>query len=293
MPPAGSLPSWRDTDARRSILDFVAAVTDPKSDAFVPEIDRVAVFDNDGTISTEQPYTQLAFMLDRAAELGRPTTPEELKAGGLPAVLELVGLTHGSISTEAFNTAVRDWIAKARHPRFGRSYAAMVYQPMIELLKLLDTNGFACWVFSGGGSDFMRAWAPEVFGIPPHRIIGSSGSVTFQIGDSGPELIKGTDLKVIDDKEQKPVSIHNAVGQRPIFAAGNTDGDLAMLQWTAGSPYRSFDLVIHHTDAEREFAYDTDPVLGAGTEALLAAASAGGWTVVDMAADWETIYAPE
>ncbi len=289
----GPLPSWRDTTAKKSVLDFVGAVTDPKSDAFVPERDRVAVFDNDGTISTEQPYTQLAFMLDRATELGRPTTPDELEAGGMPAVLELVAFTHGSISTDEFNRVVRAWIATARHPRFGRSYAAMVYQPMIELLGLLDAHGFECWIFSGGGSDFMRAWAPEVFGIPPHRIIGSSGSVTFRMGDAGPELIKGTDLKVIDDKEQKPVSIHNAVGQRPIFAAGNTDGDLAMLQWAAGSPYRSFDLVIHHTDAEREFAYDTDPLLGAGTTAVLAAAAAGGWTVVDMAADWETIYAPE
>jgi len=289
----GPLPSWRDTATKKSILDFVGAVTDPKSDAFVPERDRVAVFDNDGTISTEQPYTQLAFMLDRAAELGRPTTPDELKAGGISAVLDLVAFTHGSISTDEFNRVVRAWIATARHPRFERSYAAMVYQPMIELLGLLDAHGFECWIFSGGGSDFMRAWAPEVFGIPPHRIIGSSGSVTFQMGDAGPELIKGTDLKVIDDKEQKPVSIHNAVGQRPIFAAGNTDGDLAMLQWAAGSPNRSFDLVIHHTDAEREFAYDIDPLLGAGTAALLAAADSGGWTVVDMAADWETIYAPE
>jgi len=288
-----SLPSWRDTATKKAVLDFVGAVTDPKSDAFVPERDRVAVFDNDGTISTEQPYTQLAFMLDRAAVLGKPTTPDELKAGGIPAVLELVAFTHGSISTSDFEAVVRSWIATARHPRFGRSYTAMVYQPMIELLGLLDANGFDCWVFSGGGSDFMRAWAPEVFGIPPHRIIGSSGSVTFEMGDSGPVLMKGTDLKVIDDKEQKPVSIHNAVGQRPIFAAGNTDGDLAMLQWAAGSPYRSFDLVIRHTDADREFAYDTDPVLGAGTAALLAAANAGGWTVVDMAADWETIYAPE
>jgi hypothetical protein len=231
-------------------------------------------------------------MLDRAAELGKPTTAEELNAGGIPAVLELVAFTHGSISTDEFKRVVGEWIASARHPRFRRAYSAMVYQPMIELLALLDAHGFDCWVFSGGGSDFMRAWAPEVFGIPPHRIIGSSGSVTFQMGDAGAELIKGTDLKVIDDKEQKPVSIHNAVGQRPIFAAGNTDGDLAMLQWAAGSPYRSFDLVIHHTDAEREFAYDTDPVLGAGTAAVLAAAADGGWTVVDMAADWDTIYAP-
>ena len=169
------------------------------------------------------------------------------------AALALLQLTHGSITTDDFDAAVRSWIATARHPRFGRSYAAMVYQPMVELVALLERDGFACWIFSGGGADFMRAWAPSVFGLPPHRIIGSTGSVTFRIGNSGPELFKGTDLAVIDDKEQKPISIHQSVGQRPILAAGNTDGDLAMLQWTAGSPHRTLEVVVHHTDAEREF----------------------------------------
>jgi hypothetical protein len=286
------LPSWRETPAKTSITEFIGAVTDRDSDAFVPEVDRVAVFDNDGTLSTENPYTQLAFALDRAAQLGKPTTPDELKAGGLPAVLELLELTHGSITTDEFDAVVRAWIATARHPRFGRPYASMVYQPMIELLGLLDANGFACWIFSGGGVDFMRAWAPAVFGMPPHRIIGSAGSLTFQVDDAGPRLLKGTDIAVLDDGPQKPVSIHQSIGQRPIFAAGNTDGDLPMLQWTAGSPHRTVQLVIHHTDADREFAYDTDPVLGAGTQQLLAAASDGKWTVVDMAADWSTIYSP-
>jgi hypothetical protein len=290
MPDA--LSSWRDTPAKQSIFDFIAAVTDPKSTAFVPEVDRVAVFDNDGTLSTENPYAQLAFALDRAAELGQPTTPDELKAGGLGAVLALIQLTHGEITTDEFDAVVRSWIANARHPRFGRPYDAMVYQPMVELLSLLEHNGFACWIFSGGGADFMRAWAPGVFGIPPHRVIGSTGSVTFQIGDAGPELLKGKDLAIIDDKAQKPVSIHQAVGQRPIFAAGNTDGDLAMLQWTAGSTRRTLELVVHHTDAEREYAYETDPVLGASVEGLLAAAAEGDWTVIDMATDWATIYAP-
>ena len=287
------LPGWSNTAAKQSILDFIAAVTDPASDDFVAEVDRVAVFDNDGTISTEMPYTQLAFALDRAAQLGKPTTSEEVHAGGIGAALALIQLTHGSITTDAFDAVVRSWIATARHPRFGRLYSALVYQPMIELLDLLKANGFACWVFSGGGSDFMRAWAPDVFGIPPHRIIGSTGTVTFELGDDGPRLLKGTDIAVIDDKEQKPVSIHQAVGQRPIFAAGNTDGDLAMLQWTAGSPYRNLEVVVHHTDAVREFAYDIDPVLGSGTANLLAAAASGGWTVIDMAADWATVYAPE
>jgi haloacid dehalogenase-like hydrolase len=284
------LPSWRDTAAKQSILDFIGAVTDPKSADFVPEVDRVAAFDNDGTLSTENPYAQLAFALDRAAELGKPTTPEELKAGGLGAALALIQLTHGSITTDEFDAVVRSWIATARHPRFGRSYAAMVYQPMVELVGLLERNGFDCWIFSGGGADFMRAWAPETFGIPPHRVIGSTGTVTFQIGDAGPELRKGTDLAVIDDKEQKPISIHQAVGKRPILAGGNTDGDLAMLQWTAGNSHRTLELAVHHTDAEREFAYDSDPVLGAGNGALLQAAADGNWTVIDIAADWETVY---
>ena len=288
-----SLPSWRDTATKSAIVEFVGAVTDPASDSFVPPEDRIAVFDNDGTLSTENPYAQLAFALDRAAQLGKPTTPDELKAGGLPAVLELLKLTHGSVTTDEFDAVVRSWIATARHPRFGRSYAAMVYQPMIELLGVLDANGFACWMFSGGGADFMRAWAPEALGIPPHRVIGSSGSLTFQIGDAGPELLKGTDLAVLDDGPQKPISIHQSVGQRPIFAAGNTDGDLPMLQWTAASPHRTLQLVVHHTDADREFAYDTDPLLGSGTAQVLAAAASGAWNVVDMAADWSVIYSPE
>ena len=287
------LASWRDTPAKTAIVEFVGAVTDPASDAFVPEVDRVAVFDNDGTLSTENPYTQLAFALDRAAALGKPTTLDELHAGGMPAVLELLKLTHGSISTDDFDAEVRAWIATARHPRFDRSYTAMVYQPMIELLGLLHANDFSCWIFSGGGADFMRAWAPDVFGVRPHQVIGSTGAVTFRIGDHGPELVKGTDLAVVDDGPQKPISIHQSVGQRPIFAAGNTNGDLPMLQWTAGSPHRTLQLVIHHTDAEREYAYDTDPVLGSGTDQVLAAAASGAWTVVDMARDWAEIYSPD
>src|SRR4051812_43433111 len=286
----GELPSWNETTAKRAIVEFVDAVTTDGSDAFVPEVDRVAVFDNDGTLSTENPYMQLAFAVDRAGQLGQPTTTDELRAGGLPAVLELFKLTHGSITTEEFTAGCREWVAAARHPRFDRSYASLVYLPMLELLALLERNGFSCWIFSGGGADFMRSWAPEVLDVAPHRIIGSSGAVTFRIGDDGPELLKGTALATLDDGPQKPISIHQSVGQRPILAAGNTDGDLPMLQWTAGSPYRSLELVVHHTDADREYAYDEDPVLGSGTEQLLAAASDGGWTVVDMATDWSEIY---
>jgi hypothetical protein len=166
-----------------------------------------------------------------------------------------------------------------------------VYKPMLELLGLLDRNGFSCWIFSGGGTDFMRTWTADVYGLPPHRVIGSVGETEFRVGPSGPELVKGTTIQIINDGPQKPSSIHRHIGQRPIMAAGNTDGDLAMLQWTAASPYRTLELVIHHTDAEREYAYDRDPILGSGTDQILATAAGQKWTVVDMAADWATVHA--
>jgi haloacid dehalogenase-like hydrolase len=286
------LPSWRETPAKRSITEYVAAVTDPGSVGFVEEPERVAVFDNDGTLWTEQPmYAQLAFALDRAAELGHPASLEKLRAGGMTALIDLVRLTHAGITTGEFDALCRRWLASARHPRFARPYPAMVYQPMLELLGLLDRSGFSCWIFSGGGTDFMRTWAAEVYGLPPHRVIGSVGETEFRIGADGPELVKNAAIQVINDGPQKPSSIHRHVGQRPIVAAGNTDGDLAMLQWTAASPHRTLQLVVHHTDSEREYAYDRDPILGSGTEQLHAAAE-HGWTVIDMAADWSAVYPP-
>ena len=288
---AEALPSWRDTPTRQSIVDFVAAVTDAQSGEFVPEADRIAVFDNDGTLWAESPmYAQLAFAMDRAAELGQATTLEELKAGGVGALLDLVKLTHGNITTDEFDQACRKWMTASRHPRFGVSYLSTVYQPMLELLALLDDRGFSCWIFSGGGADFMRVWAAELYGLPPHRVIGSIGTTEFRIGDHGPELVKGTGLLFLNDGPQKPVSIHQHVGQRPILAAGNTDGDLPMMQWTAASPHRSLQLAVHHTDSEREYAYDFDPVLVHGTAQLLAAASDNRWEVVDMARDWSAIF---
>jgi haloacid dehalogenase-like hydrolase len=287
------LPSWSETPTKRSILEFVTAVSDPTSDELVPEKDRIAVFDNDGTLWAEMPmYAQLAFALDRASELGHPTTPEELRAGGLGAVLELVKLTHGNVTTDDFEAACRRWMTSARHPRTGDSYLSSVYQPMLELLSLLDDRGFSCWIFSGGGADFMRTWSGELYGLPPHRVIGSIGTTEFKVGDAGPELVKGTDLQILNDGAQKPVSIHTHVGQRPILAAGNTDGDLPMLVWTAASPYRTLGIAVHHTDGDREFAYDSDPLLGSGTAQLLEAAAKNDWTVVDMAADWLSVFPP-
>jgi haloacid dehalogenase-like hydrolase len=200
--------------------------------------------------------------------------------------------THAGITTEEFDTVCRRWLASARHPRSGRPYPAMVYQPMLELLSVLDRSGFSCWIFSGGGTDFMRAFASGVYGLPPHRVIGSVGGTEFRVGPAGPELVKSAAIQVINDGPQKPGSIHAHIGQRPILAAGNTDGDLAMLQWSAASPQRTLQLVVRHTDAEREYAYDRDPILGSGTKQILAAAAAHNWTVIDMAADWSTVHPP-
>jgi phosphoserine phosphatase len=288
------LPSWREGTAKQSVTDFVAAVTDSQSTDFVREADRIAVFDNDGTLWTEQPvYAQLAFALDRAAQLGHPTSIEKLHAGGMAALTELLALTHAGITTDEFDDLARSWLATARHPRFGRPYPQIVYQPMLELLSLLDRSGFSCWIFSGGGTDFMRSWTAEGYGLPPHRVIGSVGETEFRIGADGPELVKGSTVQVINDGPQKPSSIHRHIGQRPLLAAGNTDGDLAMLQWTAASPHRTLQLVVRHTDGDREYAYDRDPILGSGTSQVLAAAADRHWTVIDMAADWSAVHPPE
>ena len=242
---ADALPGWRETPAKRAVMEFVHAVTAPGSPDFVAEPDRIAVFDNDGTLWTEQPlYAQLAFALDRAAELGHPASLDQLRAGGLGALAELVKLTHSGISTDEFAAVCRRWLASARHPRSGRPYPAMVYEPMLELLDLLAANGFSCWIFSGGGTDFMRAFATEIYGLPPHRVIGSAGATEFRDGPDGPELIKGEAIQVIDD------------------------------------------------GPDREYAYTRDPILGSGTDQVHAAAAKNNWTVIDMAADWRTVYPP-
>jgi hypothetical protein len=195
---ADELPSWRKTSAKQAVVKFVAAVTDRNSPDFVPERDRVAVFDNDGTLWTEQPmYAQLVFALDRAAELGHPTNLEELHAGGMTALMKLLALTHAGITTGEFDAACRSWLASARHPRFGRPYPATVYQPMLELLGLLGRRGFSCWIFSGGGTDFMRTWTGDVYGLPPHRVIGSVAETEFRVSDDGPELLKSATVAAL------------------------------------------------------------------------------------------------
>ncbi|WP_244735498.1 HAD family hydrolase [Rhizobium laguerreae] len=300
------LPSWNDTASKAAIVSFVEKVTGQGSPDFVPEPERVAVFDNDGTLWVEHPmYTQLAFALDRVKALA-PQHPEwketqpfkavlegdmkALAASGEKGLLELIMTTHAGMTTTEFQKIVTDWLASARDPKFKRPYTELVYQPMIELLAYLRANGFKTFIVSGGGIELMRPWAEKVYGIPPEQVIGSSIKTEFRMQDDTPTLYRLPEVNFIDDKAGKPVGINQHIGRRPIAAFGNSDGDLQMLQWTtmAGAPAR-LGVLIHHTDAEREYAYDRDTEFGRLDKALDAAAIAG-WTVVDMKADWKQMF---
>ena len=299
------LPSWSDGDARQAIVSFVQSVTAPGTPSFVPESERIAVFDNDGTLWAEQPmYFQLLFALDRVKELA-PQHPEwndkepfasllkgDVKgalAGGEHAILEIIMGTHAGMTTTEFERIVKDWLATAKHPTTQRPYTEMVYQPMLELLAYLRDNGFKTFVVSGGGIEFMRPWTEKVYGIPPERVIGSSIKVKFELRDGEPVLVRLPELDFFDDKEGKPVAIHQQIGRRPIAAFGNSDGDLQMLQWTTAGPGPRFALYVHHTDAEREWAYDRNSSIG-GLDKGLDEAKSKGWTVVDMKQDWKVVY---
>ena len=301
------LPSWRDGPARAAILDFVARTTDAGSADFVPPAERIAVFDNDGTLWAEQPaYFQLFFAVDRVKQLA-PQHPEwttqepfrsvlagDLKqalAGGEKAVLALVAASHAGLTTDAFDAAVKAWFATARHPTTGRPFAAMVYEPMRELLAHLRAHGYQTWIVSGGGIDFMRPWTEAVYGIPPQQVIGSSLATKLEERAGVPVLVKTAELGAIDDKDGKPIHIHRHIGRRPTAAFGNSDGDLRMLQWTAAGSGPRFCLLVHHTDAVREWAYDRASPVGK-LDAGLAEAASRGWTVVDMARDWAQVFAP-
>jgi len=302
---AEPLPSWRDSESRTQIISFVAAVTDPGSPDFVPPPERIAVFDNDGTLWSEQPfYFQLAFAIDRVRALAddhpewATTQPfkaalegdlEALVASGKQGLLELLMASHAGMTTEAFAAIVRDWAASARHPRFDRPYTELVYQPMLELLEYLRANGFQTWIVSGGGIEFMRPWALDVYGVPPEQVIGSSIKTRFELRDGKPVLVRLPEMNFIDDKEGKPVAINQHIGRRPIAAFGNSDGDLQMLQWTTAGEGRRLGVIIRHTDAEREWAYDRESHIGRLDKALDAAAR-HGWVVVDMKQDWERVY---
>ena len=303
---ADPLPSWNEGPAKRAILDFVAAVTRESSPDFTPPAQRIATFDNDGTLWVEQPmYVQLAFAIDRVKALA-PMHPEwkdkelfksvlegdlkALAASGEKDVVQLVMETHAGMTTEEFAGIVKDWLATARHPRFDRPYTQLVYQPMIELLAYLRENGFKTFIVSGGGVEFMRPWVEQVYGVPPEQGIGSSIKTKFQITDGKPELFRLPEVDFIDDKAGKPVGINQRIGRRPIAAFGNSDGDLEMLQWTTLSGGgRRFGLIVHHTDAEREYAYDRNSPFGR-LDAALDAAAVNGWTVVDMKRDWNRVF---
>ena len=302
--PDDPLATWNDGLNKQAILDFVARVTAEGGDQFVARGDRIAVFDNDGTLWCEQPlYIQLAFVLDRVRSLA-PEHPEWREQQPFQAILSndrealaalnkrdlaaLIAATHAGITTDEFAEVVRDWIGTAKHPRFERLYKECVYQPMLELLDYLRANGFQTWIVSGGGVDFMRVFTEAVYGIPPAQVIGSSGKVRFELRDGRPVLFKLPELSSFDDKEGKPANIHLHVGRRPILAGGNSDGDLAILQYTVGRDGRSLALIVDHDDAEREYAYRVSPL--GQLEAALVEAGQWGWTVVSMKDDWNRVF---
>ncbi len=303
---ADPLPSWNDTATKKAIVAFVEQVTKEGSPTFIPVAERIATFDNDGTLWGEQPmYVQLAFVLDRVKELA-PLHPEwtstepfasllkgDVKsalAGGERAMLEMVMATHAGMTTDEFSQIVSQWLSTAKHPKTKRPYTEMVYQPMLELLAYLRANGFKTFIVSGGGIEFMRPWSERVYGVSPEQVVGSSIKTKFEMRDGRPTLFRLPEVNFIDDKAGKPVGINAHIGRRPIAAFGNSDGDLEMLQWTtmAGDAAR-FGLIVHHTDAEREYAYDRQSSFGHLDKALDAAAL-NKWTVVDMKNDWKIIY---
>jgi haloacid dehalogenase-like hydrolase len=266
------LPSWNDTGPKKAITAFVEKVTKEGSPDFVPVAERVATFDNDGTLWCEQPmYFQALFIIDRIKALApqhsewREKEPfasvlkgdmKSVAASGEKGLMELLAATHAGMTTEEFTRTVTEWIATAKHPKTGKPYTQMVYQPMLELLAYLRANGFKAFIVSGGGIEFMRPWTEKVYGIPPEQVVGSSGKLKFEIRDGKPVLVKLPEIDLIDDKEGKPVGIQSHIGRRPIAAFGNSDGDLQMLQWTMAGSGPCFALLVHHDDAAREFAYD-------------------------------------
>ena len=303
------LASWRDTDAKKAITEYVVRVTDEKSPDFVPAPERIAVFDNDGTLWPENPMPfQLAFALD---ELKRrlpeePAWKEDAMVqaaleGDLPTLLadhykglfRILELTGSGMTTVEFADRVREWFATARHPRFDRPYDQLAYQPMLELLQYLRDSGFKTFIVSGGGADFMRVFSERVYGIPPEQVVGSNARTVYELRDDGPVLVKTLDHLFVDDGPGKPVGIHQFIGRRPIACFGNSDGDLQMLEYTTiDNPRPSLGVIVHHTDGEREYAYDAKPKSSGKLVTALADAPERGWIVVDMKNDWANIFAP-
>jgi phosphoglycolate phosphatase-like HAD superfamily hydrolase len=299
------LSSWRAGAARNAILDFVARVSTPDHPDFVPPADRIAVFDNDGTLWVEQPLpVQAAFVLDRIRQLApeRPEwrTQEPFRAAldgdaqavmslGMEGLARLVMATHAGMSTDAFAALVRDWIDSARHPRFDRLHTQLVYQPMLDVLALLRATGFRPYIVSGGGIEFMRVFSQMIYGIPPEQVIGSSIVARYVVADGVPQLLREAELHFFDDREGKPVAINTHIGRRPIAAFGNSDGDFAMLEWVTSGPGPRFGLLVHHDDDAREFAYDRDAGLARLARGL-DEGPARGWTIARISTDWETVF---
>lgn len=301
------LPSWNDGAAKAAIVDFVTRVTTDGGPDFVPVPARIATFDNDGTLWSEQPlYFQFLFATDRVRAMA-PQHPEwqteepfrsvlagdmeAALAGGNEAILKLVMASHTGMTTDEFDQVVAAWLATARHPTLKRPYTELVFQPMLEVLAYLRANDFKTYIVSGGGVEFMRNFSERVYGIPPEQVIGSSVKTEFELRDGKPAIVKLAELDFIDDGPGKPVGIEKFIGRRPIAAFGNSDGDLQMLQWTTAGTGPRFALIVRHTDAEREFAYDRQSSIGHLDKALDAAA-ASGWTVVSIKDDWKTVYPP-
>jgi hypothetical protein len=307
-PPKGdALPSWNDGAAKKSILAFVAKTTKEGTPDFVPAPERIAVFDNDGTLWPEDPLPfQVVFAFD-SLKLELPKNPKWkddpfVKAaldGDAPTLLadhykglfHILGLTHAGMTTDVFNIRVEEWLKTAKHPRFGKRYDECVYKPMLEVLAYLRANGFKTFIVSGGGVDFMRVWSERVYGIPPEQVVGSYALTKFEMRDGKTVLVKTTEHVFIDDKAGKPVGIHQFIGRRPVMCFGNSDGDKEMLEYTTiGNPRPGFGLIVHHTDAVREYAYDAKPKSSGKLVEALAEAPKRGWTVVDMKKDWKTIF---
>ena len=304
---ADPLPSWNSTRTEAAIVDFVTRVTDPASGDFVPEERRIAVFDNDGTLWSEQPmYFQGLYALQRLQEKAKADpsilTSDPLRAaaagdmkgvmaGGQAGLVEILNVSHAGMTVDDFKADAHAWLTTEKHPTSGLTYAGMTFQPMLELLVYLRDNGFKTYIVSGGGADFMRSIAREAYGIPTWQVIGSEGSTKYEVAQNGTAaLMKTGGITFIDDNVGKPVGIETHIGQRPIFAAGNSDGDFQMLEWTTSGDGPRFGLIVHHTDAKREFAYDRDSPFGKLARGLDEAA-ARGWTVVDMANDWSRVWA--
>jgi phosphoserine phosphatase len=299
------LPSWNDTPTRKAITDFVAKVTNPGSLDFVPVPERIAVFDNDGTLWCEQPvYTQVMFALDRVKATAdrHPEWKEKqpfkavldgdhkaIAAAGEKGLGEILVATHTGMTLDEFNAAVTDWIATARHPKYQRPYTECVYQPMLEVLAYLRANGFKTFIVSGGTADFMRPWAEKVYGVPPEQVVGTTFKTKYEVRDGKPAIVIEPHIDLIDDKAGKPVGIARLIGRRPIMAFGNSDGDFEMLEYATTGKGARFGLFVHHTDGEREAAYDRMSHFGK-LERGLDEAGKRGWVVASMKDDWKTVF---